>query len=67
MKSIFKIQIPSLTFKIVNIVNMLTWESKKIAFFYMNLVHFSDDSALFNTRKLPSGFRVLTSEYRAGG
>ena len=41
-------------------------ESKINCVFYINLVPFSDDLALFNTRKLPSGFRVLTSRVSSG-
>ena len=41
-------------------------ESKINCVFYINLVPFSDDWALFNTRKLPSGFRVLTSRVSSG-
>ena len=41
-------------------------ESKINCVFYINLVPFSDDWALFNTRKLPSGFRVLTFRVSSG-
>ena len=34
--------------------------------FAMILDYFSDIQALFNTQKLPSGFRVLTSQVSSG-